>query len=158
MTWHMLNDTVLPKEKTNRKSKNPKSKPTNQPSLPNPYEPRPPIGSATSSFIVNHLPHQARMQQLLRPLEAQDGPQQVRPNSLRARPILDFRIRSRVGRGGLSRGEERIRFEAGEVRCRGEDQNHKGGENFHGFGVEGGQRIGRESPCGVEERSHQRRG
>ena len=65
---------------------------------------------------------------------------------------------NRVGRGGQSHGEERVRFEAGEVRCGGEDQNHKRGENFHGFGVKGGQGIGRESPYGVEERSHQRRG
>ena len=91
-------------------------------------------------------------------MAAQDGPQQVWPSSLRARPILGFRIRSRVGQRGQSHREECVQFEAGEVRRSGKDQNHKGGENFHGFGVERGQVIGRESPCGVEERSHQRRG
>ncbi|KAL0002129.1 hypothetical protein SO802_015910 [Lithocarpus litseifolius] len=103
-------------------------------------------------------PHQARTLRLLRPLEAQDGPQQVQPSSLQARPVHSFRIRSRVGRGGQSRREERVQFEAREVRRGGKDQNHKRGENFHRFGVEGGQGIGRESPWGVEERSHQRRG
>ncbi|KAK7849243.1 50s ribosomal protein l7/l12 [Quercus suber] len=49
-------------------------------------------------------------------MASQDGPPQVRPSTLRARPILGFRIRSRVGRGGQGRGEERVRFEAGEVR------------------------------------------
>ncbi|KAL0006449.1 hypothetical protein SO802_014010 [Lithocarpus litseifolius] len=48
-------------------------------------------------------PHQARTLRLLRPLEAQDGPQQVRPSNLQARPVPGFRIRSRVQRGGQSR-------------------------------------------------------
>ena len=149
----------MPKEKTNRKSKNPKSKPTNQPSLPNLYELRPPIGSVTSSLHSEPpRPHQARTLRLFCPLEAQDGPQQVWPSSLRAQPILSFRIQSRVGQGGQSRGEERVKFEVGEVRRSSEDQNHKGGVKFHGFGVEGGQGIGRESPYSVEERSHQRSG
>ncbi|KAK7857134.1 hypothetical protein CFP56_019737 [Quercus suber] len=34
MTWHMLNDIVLTRKKTNKKSQNPKSKPTNQPLAP----------------------------------------------------------------------------------------------------------------------------
>ncbi|KAK9987886.1 hypothetical protein SO802_028125 [Lithocarpus litseifolius] len=75
------------------------------------------------------------MLRLLRPLEAQDGPQQVRPSSLRAWPVRGFRIRTRVGRGGQSRREERVRFEAGEVRRGGEDQIIKEVRTFTDLGL-----------------------
>ena len=52
MTWHMLNGTILPKEKTNRKSKNLKSKPalsslTHEPNTSLPKKPQ------NFSFLVN---------------------------------------------------------------------------------------------------------
>ena len=52
MTWHMLNGTIFPKEKTNRKSKNLKSKPalsslTHEPNASLPKKPQ------NFSFLIN---------------------------------------------------------------------------------------------------------
>ncbi|CAN0927740.1 hypothetical protein LINGRAHAP2_LOCUS36066 [Linum grandiflorum] len=84
-----------------------------------------------------HRPHQARAIRLLDPLPPENGAQPLRPCYIRHH-VLGSRRRRIRRRGCQAGGEDGVQHQAGEVRCGGEDQDHKGSSIVYGFGSEGG--------------------